>query len=80
MSQQKTSFVYVTYIRSTPEKVFEAITKPYAPALRTTRSSPGFTSASSRSLAKKSPLSHTGPTTSTTSVGRRLRITGSIFW
>jgi len=29
MSQQeKTSFVYVTYIRSTPEKVFEAITKP----------------------------------------------------
>lgn len=24
----KTSFVYVTYIRSTPEKVFEAITKP----------------------------------------------------
>lgn len=28
MSQEKTSFVYVTYIRSTPEKVFEAITKP----------------------------------------------------
>jgi uncharacterized protein YndB with AHSA1/START domain len=28
MSQGKTSFVYVTYIRSTPEKVFEAITKP----------------------------------------------------
>jgi uncharacterized protein YndB with AHSA1/START domain len=28
MSQQKTSFVYVTYIRSTPEKVFEAITRP----------------------------------------------------
>ncbi len=28
MSQDKTSFVYVTYIRSTPEKVFEAITKP----------------------------------------------------
>jgi len=28
MSKQKTSFVYVTYIRSTPEKVFEAITKP----------------------------------------------------
>lgn len=25
---EKTSFVYVTYIRSTPEKVFEAITKP----------------------------------------------------
>jgi uncharacterized protein YndB with AHSA1/START domain len=24
----KTSFVYVTYIRSTPEKVFEAITRP----------------------------------------------------
>ena len=24
----KTSFIYVTYIRSTPEKVFEAITKP----------------------------------------------------
>ena len=24
----KTSFVYVTYIRSTPDKVFEAITKP----------------------------------------------------
>jgi uncharacterized protein YndB with AHSA1/START domain len=28
MSKEKTSFVYVTYIRSTPEKVFEAITKP----------------------------------------------------
>ena len=28
MSTEKTSFVYVTYIRSTPEKVFEAITKP----------------------------------------------------
>ena len=28
MSQEKTSFVYVTYIRSTPDKVFEAITKP----------------------------------------------------
>ena len=28
MSKDKTSFVYVTYIRSTPEKVFEAITKP----------------------------------------------------
>jgi uncharacterized protein YndB with AHSA1/START domain len=28
MSNEKTSFVYVTYIRSTPEKVFEAITQP----------------------------------------------------
>src|SRR3954452_20043537 len=28
MSKEKTSFVYVTYIRSTPEKVFDAITKP----------------------------------------------------
>ena len=28
MSNEKASFVYVTYIRSTPEKVFEAITKP----------------------------------------------------
>jgi uncharacterized protein YndB with AHSA1/START domain len=28
MSKEKTSFVYVTFIRSTPEKVFEAITKP----------------------------------------------------
>lgn len=28
MSKEKTSFVYVTYIRSTPEKVFEAITSP----------------------------------------------------
>ena len=28
MSKEKTSFVYVTYIRSTPERVFEAITKP----------------------------------------------------
>jgi len=28
MSEEKTSFVYVTYILSTPEKVFEAITKP----------------------------------------------------
>lgn len=28
MSQEKMSYVYVTYIRSTPEKVFEAITKP----------------------------------------------------
>jgi uncharacterized protein YndB with AHSA1/START domain len=28
VSKENTSFVYVTYIRSTPEKVFEAITKP----------------------------------------------------
>jgi uncharacterized protein YndB with AHSA1/START domain len=28
MSNEKTSFVYVTYIRSTPEKVYEAITRP----------------------------------------------------
>jgi uncharacterized protein YndB with AHSA1/START domain len=28
MSKEKTSFVYVTYIRSAPEEVFEAITKP----------------------------------------------------
>lgn len=28
MTQQKTSFVYVTFIVSTPEKVFEAITRP----------------------------------------------------
>lgn len=28
MSKEKTSFVYVTYIRSTPQKVFEAITRP----------------------------------------------------
>ena len=28
MSNEKTSFVYVTYIRSTPQKVFDAITKP----------------------------------------------------
>ena len=28
MTRETTSFVYVTYIRSTPEKVFEAITKP----------------------------------------------------
>ena len=28
MTRQTTSFVYVTYIASTPEKVFEAITKP----------------------------------------------------
>ena len=28
METGKTSFVYVTYIRSTPEKVFEAITRP----------------------------------------------------
>ena|SRR6218665_2581292 len=28
MSQEKISYVYVTYIRSTPERVFEAITKP----------------------------------------------------
>jgi uncharacterized protein YndB with AHSA1/START domain len=28
MNKEKTSFVYVTYMRSTPEKVFEAITKP----------------------------------------------------
>jgi len=28
MSNEKTSFVYVTYIRSTPQKVFEAITQP----------------------------------------------------
>lgn len=28
MIRQTTSFVYVTYIRSTPAKVFEAITKP----------------------------------------------------
>lgn len=28
MGKEKTSFVYVTYIRATPEKVFEAITRP----------------------------------------------------
>ncbi|NMG38784.1 polyketide cyclase [Chelativorans sp. ZYF759] len=28
MTRETTSFVYVTYISSTPEKVFEAITKP----------------------------------------------------
>lgn len=28
MKREKTSFVYVTYIRATPSKVFEAITKP----------------------------------------------------
>lgn len=28
MSRQTTSFVYVTYIASTPQKVFEAITRP----------------------------------------------------
>jgi uncharacterized protein YndB with AHSA1/START domain len=28
MAKEMTSFVYVTYILSTPEKVFEAITKP----------------------------------------------------
>ena len=28
MGLEKTSFVYVTYIRSTPEKVFDAITRP----------------------------------------------------
>src|SRR5438445_13772334 len=28
MTKETTSFVYVTYIRSTPEKVFAAITKP----------------------------------------------------
>jgi uncharacterized protein YndB with AHSA1/START domain len=28
MSADKTSFVYVTYIRSTPQKVFDAITQP----------------------------------------------------
>jgi len=28
VNREKTSFVYVTYIRSTPEKVFDAITKP----------------------------------------------------
>lgn len=28
MTRETTSFVYVTYIRSTPQKVFEAIIKP----------------------------------------------------
>jgi uncharacterized protein YndB with AHSA1/START domain len=28
MTRETTSFVYVTYIRATPEKVFEAITRP----------------------------------------------------
>jgi uncharacterized protein YndB with AHSA1/START domain len=28
MDKDKTSFVYVTYIRSTPQKVFDAITRP----------------------------------------------------
>ena len=28
MSKDKTRFVYVTYIRATPEKVFDAITRP----------------------------------------------------
>ena len=30
----KTCFVYVTYIRSTPEKVFEAITRAIGPVRR----------------------------------------------
>ena len=34
MSKEKTSFVYVTYIRSTPEKVFEAITRPEIARIR----------------------------------------------
>ena len=28
MTKEQTSFVYVTYIRATPEKVFEALTQP----------------------------------------------------
>ena len=28
MRREKTTFIYVTYVRSTPEKVFEAITNP----------------------------------------------------
>ena len=28
MSRETTCFVYVTYIRSTPQKVFDAITRP----------------------------------------------------
>ena len=28
MAKETTSFIYVTYIRSTPEKVFDAITRP----------------------------------------------------
>ena len=28
MTRETTSFVYVTYIRATPERVFEAITRP----------------------------------------------------
>ena len=28
MSNEKIRFVYVTYIRSTPEKVFEVLTRP----------------------------------------------------
>ncbi|MDF2367451.1 SRPBCC family protein [Sneathiella sp.] len=28
MSKEKTTFVYVTFIRATPEKIFEAITRP----------------------------------------------------
>lgn len=28
MAKEMTSFVYVTFILSTPEKVFDAITKP----------------------------------------------------
>ena len=28
MTKETTSFVYVTYLRWTPQKVFEAITKP----------------------------------------------------
>jgi uncharacterized protein YndB with AHSA1/START domain len=42
VSKEKTSFVYVTYIRSTPEKVFEAITKPEI-ARRYSRESAGKT-------------------------------------
>ena len=65
MSNEKTSFVYVTYIRSTPEKVFEAITKPEIArrywATRTSRiGSPDRLAARARGRAAHGPAGRQG--------------------
>ncbi len=49
---------------------------PYAPASSSASRSPGSTGASFRSRAKKSPVSHTGPTTSTVRARPATRLDG----
>ena len=54
--------------------------EPYAPAAPIHSSSPCSMAGSSRSRAKKSPVSQIGPTTSVVITGRRAPVTGFIGW